>query len=265
MSIEMTSHTIIRQMEPALKGRVQALTEAGHQPHLAVILVGHDPQSELYVSSIKRRQAEALGIDYTIHRFDEQTEEATVLQTIEQLNREVAVSGIIIQLPLPAHLDTDKLINAVDRHKDVDGLTQHSPFTPPTVSAILELLAAYDIPLVNKNIVVVGQGRLVGKPLLAAFRAMGLPATACDDSIGEALGQCTLQADILVSATGEENLITPAMVKEGAVVIDVDHDVVYDQVEEKVGFITPQKGGVGPLTVMFLLMNVVEAAEGTNN
>lgn len=255
----MTSHTLVAQLTEALKSRIAELTAQGHQPGLAVILVGHDPKSELYVSSIKQRQAEDLGISFTIHRFDELVNEATILETIERLNSELMVSGIIIQLPLPEQLDTNHLLNAIAEEKDVDGLRSGSPFLPPTVEAIMKLLEAYDIPLADKKIVIVGKGRLVGGPLYNELKALKLNVTACDQSIDD-LSTCTLGADILISATGVPRLIKPAMIQDGAVIIDVDTDVMYDDIIDKVSYITPQKGGVGPLTVSILLSHVVEAA-----
>lgn len=260
MAIEMTSHTIISKLNEQLRATVNTLHQQGQQPHLAVVLVGHDPQSELYVSSIKKREAEDLGIGFSIHRLDSNASEERIIETIEQLNHEGSVTGIIVQLPLPQDIDTDRVLNSVSLAKDVDGLRTGSRFIPPTVSAILELLSAYDIDLSNKRIVVVGQGRLVGGPLLKELRRYKLDVTVCDESTTD-LAACTINADILISATGEHHLIKPSMVKYGAVVIDVDHEVAYDEVIDKVGYITPQRGGVGPLTVTFLLSNVIEAAQ----
>lgn len=260
MAIEMTSHTIVQKLYDELRPRIEALTEAGHQPALAVILIGHDPMSELYVSSIKQKQAENLGIDFTVHRFDENVAEEKIIGAIQQFNSQPAVSGLIIQLPLPEAVNTEEVLTAVALEKDVDGLRAGSQFVPPTVNAILELLEAYDIQLKDKKIVIVGRGRLVGSPLEKALKELKLDITVCDQTI-EDLAGCTLNADILISATGESGLIKPPMVKDGAVVIDVDNDVVYDQIASKASAITPQKGGVGPLTVAFLLSNVVEAAE----
>lgn len=260
MPIEMTSHTITEKLYHQLGQRVAELQEQGVQPALAVVLVGHDPKSELYVSSIKQRRAQELGIDFTIHRLDANASEDSIIETIERLNQEAQVTGIIVQLPLPDAIDTDRVLAAVAAEKDVDGLRPGSQFMPPTVSAILGLLEAYDIVLTDKKISIIGQGRLVGAPLLREMKQLKLDVNACDESV-EDLSTCTLDADIVISATGEPNLIRPSMVKEKAVVIDVDCDVLYDEVAEKVAYITPQKGGVGPLTVAYLLANVVEAAE----
>lgn len=260
MPIEMTSHTIIDKLSQALRVRVDQLITHGYRPHLAVVLVGYNPQSELYVSSIKRKQAEDLGIDFTIHRLDESATQKAVCATIDELNRQSAVTGIIVQLPLPSHLDTDGILAAVDRAKDVDGLAPNSPFMPPTVQAIMTLFEAYDIKLKEKRIVLIGLGRLVGAPLMKELKRLRLDVTACDESVTD-LASCTLGADILISATGQHHLIQPSMIKEGAVIIDVDKEVDYEAVLSKAGYITPQKGGVGPLTVTYLLKNVVEAAE----
>lgn len=258
MPIEMTSHTIVHKLYDQLHRKVEQLVQRGKVPQLAVVLVGHDPKSELYVSSIKQKRAHELGIDFTIHRLDATASEDKVIETIERLNQETAVTGIIVQLPLPQSINVDRVLNSVAPTKDVDGLHKQSRFTPPTVCAILHLLEAYDIELAGKQISIVGKGRLVGGPLLAELKRLKLNVTACDETITD-LSTCTLGADILISATGQPHLIQPSLVKSGAVVIDVDCDVNYEAVAEKVRYITPQKGGVGPLTVACLLANIVEA------
>ncbi len=257
--ILLTSHTIVEQLYRNLKTRIDRLIASGHQPKLAVVLVGDDPNSITYVA-IKQRQAEALGLGFVLHHLAAGVDETAVLAVIEQLNQEPAVSGIIVQLPLPEQLETETILKAVEPEKDVDGLNRKSQFKPPTVQAILELFSAYDIDLTDKQIVLVGKGRLVGGPLLTQLEKLGYRPTVCDESTDD-LAACTLQADILISATGQPHLITPTMVKDQAIIIDVDHEVVFDEVLPKVKAITPQKGAVGPLTVAILLSHVVEAAE----
>jgi methylenetetrahydrofolate dehydrogenase (NADP+)/methenyltetrahydrofolate cyclohydrolase len=257
--IEMTSHTITEKLYADLKKKVEAILATGMQPSLAVVLVGHDPKSELYVSSIKQKRAEELGIEFTIHRLDQSVSQEAILETIEKLNAESSVSGIIVQLPLPEHLDTNAILNTIDSKKDVDGLRSGSPYLPPTVAAITQLFESYDIPLADKKITIVGKGRLVGAPLFDELKKLHLNVEACDEWTDDLVGK-TVSADILISATGDPGLIKPEMVKDGAVVIDVDEDVHYETVAPKTSYITPQRGGVGPLTVAFLLSNVVEAA-----
>lgn len=255
----MTSHTIVSKLYANLTTRVAELTQQGKQPHLAIVLVGDDPNSIIYVNT-KRKRAEELGIDFALHRLDASASEEKVLELIDSLNDTESVNGIIVQLPLPDGLNTDKVINQVALKKDVDGLRNGSQYTPPTVRAIMELLSAYDVVVKDKKIVIVGNGRLVGAPLSKALLDLNLDVTICDQSTGD-LRSCTLNADILVSATGQNHIITPAMVNEGVTIIDVDCDVDYEAVLNKVKAITPQKGGVGPLTVAFLLSNVVDAAQ----
>lgn len=259
MPIIMTSQTIVAKLYELLSEEIASLEDANITPTLAVVLVGEDPNSVTYVN-IKGKQAGELGIEFSLHRLDDTASQESIIEAIEKLNAEPSVSGIIVQLPLPDQIDTDKVLQTVVKEKDVDGLRPDSDFTPPTVSAITELLQSYDISLEEKTIVVVGKGRLVGGPLIKRFKERNLDVTVCDESTGD-LAACTINADILVSGTGEEHLIKPSMIKEGAVVIDVDKDVLYDEVQGKVGYITPQKGGVGPLTVAFLLSNVVDAAK----
>ncbi len=259
MPIIMTSQTIVAKLYELLAEEIEQLKQQEAVPSLAVVLVGEDPNSVTYVS-IKGRQAESLGMGFSLHRLDESASEATVIEAIERLNEEPDVTGIIVQLPLPSHIDTDHVLQAVAKEKDVDGLRPDSEFTPPTVSAIMELFHGYDIELKEKKIVVVGKGRLVGGPIIKRLKEHNLDVTVCDESTGD-LGACTINADILISGTGQEHLIKPSMIKPGAVVVDVDKEVVFDEVLDKVGYITPQKGGVGPLTVAFLLSNVVDAAK----
>lgn len=261
--IEMTSHTIIENINQELKTRIDELQKKDCHPGLAVVLVGHNPKSELYVSAIKQRQAEQLGIDFTIHRLDEGAGEDKIIETIQELNRQPTVSGIIVQLPLPEAIDLDQVLNSVKPEKDVDGLGQNSPFLAPTVGAITRLLEEYDIKVTDQKIVIVGKGRLVGQPLYDELKKLRLDVEVCAQST-ENLANLTSKADILISATGQPNLINSSMVKDGAVVIDVDYDVDYELVAPKTSYITPQKGGVGPLTVTYLLTNVVEAAESQN-
>ncbi len=259
MPIIMTSQTIVAKLYELLTEEIASLKADDITPTLAVVLVGEDPNSVTYVN-IKGKQASELGIEFSLHKLDATVSQESIIEAIEQLNAEPSVSGIIVQLPLPDQIDTDKVLQAVLKEKDVDGLRTDSDFTPPTVSAITEILHSYDIDLEEKKIVIVGKGRLVGGPLIKRLKERNLDVTVCDESTGD-LGACTINADILVSGTGQEHLIQPSMIKDGAVVIDVDKDVLYEQVLEKVGYITPQKGGVGPLTVAFLLSNVVDAAK----
>jgi methylenetetrahydrofolate dehydrogenase (NADP+)/methenyltetrahydrofolate cyclohydrolase len=254
---EMTSKTIVAKMQQELRERIAELKE---QPSLAVVLVGNDRNSLLYVTSIKKRHAEDLSILYRIEHMPEESTTEEVLEILEFLNNDPTVTGIIVQLPLPKHIDTDTVLDAVAAQKDVDGLRNGSEFTAPIVDAIMMLLHEYAIALSGQQIVVVGNGKLVGAPLSTYLRNEGYAVNTCDNDTKD-LKSCTLEADILISATGKRHLITPEMVKEGAVVIDVDCDVEYDAVKEKASYITPQRGAVGPLTVLFLLNNVVLAAE----
>lgn len=255
----MTSQKIVDAIYARLTSDIYNLSQLLIKPTLAVILVGDDSSSVTFVS-IKQKQAEELGVGFKLHHLAPDSEEATVFNIIEELNNDPKVTGIIIQLPLPNHLNTDRTLQAVAREKDVDGLRADSPYTPPTVQAVLTLLREYNINLFGKKIVVVGKGRLVGGPLLAEFQKQRLHIAACDESTAD-LQACTVGADILISATGQERLIKPGMIKDGAVVIDVEREVDYEQVLDKVSYITPQKGGIGPLTVAFLLSNVVKAAK----
>lgn len=262
MSTIMTSDTLVAKLYADLQRVVNDLLRNGVKPKLAIVLVGNDSNSEIYVS-VKQKRAEELGIGFELHHLAELVTEEEVIQTVAGLNANPAISGIIVQLPLPKHINTDNVLGAIVIEKDVDGLRSDSSFMPTTVKAIFTLLEEYDIELDNKNIVVVGKGRLVGGPLIEELAKRGLSVKICDRSTSD-LKACTIEADILISATGQEHLIQPNMIKQGAVVIDVERDVTYDEVITKVSHITPHKGGIGPLTVALLLTNVVKAAQDQN-
>lgn len=256
--------------------KVEDLILKGIRVKLAVILVGDNPASELYVK-LKKKKAEEIGIKAEIIRLDLNIEEKEVIETIEKLNHDKLTHGIIVQLPLPKKMNTEKVLSVIDPVKDIDGLHPENlgkllldnPYViPPTAGAILEILKEYDIDITGKHVVMVGYGKLVGKPLAAMISLSNKNATltVCNNAT-EDLGYYTNQADILISATGVGGLITREMVKEGAIVIDagtskvdgkIIGDIEYEDVKKVAGYITPSKGGVGPVTVAKLLQNLVK-------
>lgn len=261
-----------------VKGRVAE--EAGklsRRPGLAVILVGEDPASRIYVTHKETDCAECgfLSVEY---KLPAETTEEELLERIQLLNEDTAVDGILVQLPLPSHLDEKTVLHAISPEKDVDAfhpynvgkLVQGDPaFLPCTPAGVMEMLREYKIPIQGKRCVVVGRSNIVGKPMAQLLLGQDGTVTVCHSRTKQ-LAEFTRQADILVAAVGRPGLITGDMVKEGAVVIDVAMnrgmdgklcgDVVFDQVEEKASYITPVPGGVGPMTRAMLMNNILTAA-----
>lgn len=234
-------------------------------PKLAIIRTNPDPVVDSYMR-LKQSYGEDILIQVEVHTIDQ----SEALQRISELNKDDLVHGIIVQIPLPDSSQTDEILAAVDAAKDVDGLAPDSQFDPATPISINWLLAGYNIELQGKNILIVGQGRLVGKPLADMWLKSGLSVTTADRKTAN-LSQFTKDADVLVCATGVPGLITADMVKPDAVIVDAGvatdtnglvGDVAAD-VRDLTGItITPEKGGVGPLTVCALFENVIQAARG---
>jgi len=236
-----------------------------NRPNLAAILVGEDPASLLYTKA-KEKKAKELGIGFKFYHFSGITSENEVLKLVEELGKNNRINGIIIQLPLPESFDTEKILQSVSSNKDIDGFFSEN-FTPPTVLAIMEILKYYHLELIGRKVVIVGYGRLVGKPLAKLLEKQGIKPFICtsnSDIVSE-----TKDADVIISATGIPNLIKPEMVAEKAIVIDAgtaeskgkitgDLD---SAVYEKASFYTPTPGGVGPVTVACLMRNLVEATK----
>ena len=250
----------------------------GHRPGLAVVLVGENPASLVYVRN-KMRTCTEVGIENIEVRFAADTSEATVLAKIEELNQDERVDGILVQLPLPDHINPTRIIEAIDANKDVDGfhelnagrlMTGVTGFRPCTPYGVMKMLEAIDCDLTGKNAVVVGRSNIVGKPLALMLLEKNATVTITH-SRTENLAAVTRQADILIAAVGRAKMITADMVKPGAVVIDVGMnrdeagklcgDVDTESVKAVAGWITPVPGGVGPMTIAMLMTNTVEAVE----
>lgn len=265
-----------RNLETSLKERVLRLTQKyGRAPKLVVVLVGDNPASLSYVKS-KEKASQRVGIDGQTLRFEKTIKQEELLRVIHDLNNDDKVDGFIVQLPLPKHIDEDAILNEVDPDKDVDGLNllnagrlmnRQKGFTPATPKGVMMLLEHYNVPIKGKHAVVVGRSNIVGSPMSKLLLNSDATVTICHRHTKD-LKHHTLQADILVVATGIVNLITKDMVKEGAVVVDVGinrvdgkivGDVDFENVKEKASFITPVPGGVGPMTISALIHNVVEA------
>jgi methylenetetrahydrofolate dehydrogenase (NADP+)/methenyltetrahydrofolate cyclohydrolase len=266
-----------------LAARVDQLVKDGKRPpHLAAVLVGNDGASLTYVGS-KVRSCEKIGYESTLIQLPEETTEAELLQQIDRLNANAAIDGFIVQLPLPKHIDEEKVLMAIDPHKDVDGFhptnfgkmaLDMESFIPATPYGIMELLRRYDIDICGKHAVVIGRSNIVGRPmsiLLSRKSSPGNATVTLTHSRTKNLAAITKEADIVVSALGVPNFLKEDMVKEGAIIIDVgitrvsdsSHpkgyiitgDVDYEHVKDKASFITPVPGGVGPMTIAMLLQN----------
>lgn len=255
-------------------------------PHLVAVIVGHDGGSEAYVAN-KEKNCQAVGFKSTNLRFEDTITEQELLDVIDSLNKDEEVDGIIIQLPLPRHIDSQKVTEALDYRKDVDGFHPINvgrmaiglpAFRPATPSAVIELLRRYDIPTKGKHAVVLGRSNIVGKPVATMLMQKALPGdctvTVCHSSTPDIKEKC-LQADIIVAALGVPGFVKEDMVKEGAVVLDVGTtrvpdptrksgsrlcgDVDFENVSPKCEWITPVPGGVGPMTNCILMKNTLAA------
>lgn len=268
--------------------KVAGLKARGVSPCLAVVLVGQDPASVSYVTGKRKALAEAGMTDRSVD-LPEDTSEETLLRTIADLNADPAVHGILVQLPLPRHIDEDKVIMAIAPEKDVDGfhpvnvgnlVIGKKAFLPCTPHGIVVLLERMGIPLNGAHVVVIGRSNIVGKPvsLLLLRREHNATVTVCHTGTKN-IRELTVQADVLIAAVGRANTVTADMVKPGAAVIDVGvnrvpdatkksgfrlcGDVDFERVKEVAGYITPVPGGVGPMTIAMLMHNTLEAAERT--
>ncbi|TXI24115.1 MAG: bifunctional methylenetetrahydrofolate dehydrogenase/methenyltetrahydrofolate cyclohydrolase FolD [Nitrosomonas sp.] len=269
---------IANKVRDALKQRTEKLAQLGLQPGLAVILVGDNPASGIYVRN-KAKACKEAGIHSEIYQFPGDTSQMTVLEHIHTLNHDPKIHGILIQLPLPAHFDTQKIIESIAIEKDVDGFhpcnvgalaTGNARFYPCTPYGVMTLLKEFNLTIEGQHAVVVGRSNIVGKPMAYMLLEKGATVTICTSKT-QNLSQFTQSANILVVATGKPQMITAAMVRPGSVIIDVGinrlgdgrlcGDVDFASVKEKVGYITPVPGGVGPMTITMLLSNTIEAAE----
>ncbi|NSX12717.1 bifunctional methylenetetrahydrofolate dehydrogenase/methenyltetrahydrofolate cyclohydrolase FolD [Cupriavidus taiwanensis] len=271
-------NALAKQIRSEAAQRAARLTERGHQPGLAVVLVGEDPASQVYVRN-KVKACEDNGFHSSLDRYPAVLSEADLLARIDQLNRDPRIHGILVQLPLPRHIDSHKVLEAIAPEKDVDGfhvanagalMTGAPLFRPCTPYGCMKMLESIQFPLRGARAVVVGASNIVGKPMAMLLLQAGATVTICNSKTRD-IGAHTRDADVVVAAVGKRNLITADMVKPGAVVIDVgmnrdDHgklcgDVDFAGVREVAGYITPVPGGVGPMTITMLLINTLEAAE----
>ncbi len=278
MSIIINGNSVAQEIRNEIKNKVLALkNQRGIIPGLAVILVGEDPASKIYVRR-KTEDCEEVGFFSREFKLPENTEEHRLLSIIDELNGDDKIHGILVQLPLPKHFNTNAVIDAIDPRKDVDGFHPYNmgrlftgdPFHQAcTPFGIIELMNRYDIEIEGKNAVIVGRSNIVGKPLTMMLITRHATVTVCHTRTKN-LSEVTRRADILVAAAGRIEMIKGDMVREGAVVIDVGinrredgklvGDVAFSEVVDKASYITPVPGGVGPMTRAMLLSNTYDAA-----
>ncbi|KTT14685.1 bifunctional methylenetetrahydrofolate dehydrogenase/methenyltetrahydrofolate cyclohydrolase FolD [Pseudacidovorax intermedius] len=271
-------NAVARTIRAEVAERTAALKARGVTPGLAVILVGEDPASQVYVGK-KVEACQQAGMHSVLERYEATMTEADLLERVRALNADPAIHGILVQLPLPKHIDADKVIETIAAEKDVDGfhvasagalMTGLPGFWSCTPYGCIKLLESTGVPIKGKHAVVIGRSNNVGKPMALMLLAKNATVTVCHSATAD-LAHHVRQADIVVAAVGRRNTVTADMVKPGAIVIDVGMnrndegklcgDVDFATVKEVAGWITPVPGGVGPMTVTMLLVNTVESAE----
>jgi methylenetetrahydrofolate dehydrogenase (NADP+) / methenyltetrahydrofolate cyclohydrolase len=273
-------NALSQHMRAQVAERVQHLQTRGVKPGLAVILVGDNPASQVYVRN-KVKACEQAGIHSVLEKYPSQMSQAELLERVEALNQDKNIHGILVQLPLPAHIDAQKVIEAIAPDKDVDGfhvasagalMTGLPGYWPCTPHGCMKMLEHIGYALRGKHAVVIGRSNIVGKPMAMMLLAQNATVTICHSATPD-LKNHTLQADVIVAAVGKRNLLTADMVKPGAIVLDVGMnrdddgklcgDVDFEAVRQVAGFITPVPGGVGPMTITMLLVNTLASAELT--
>jgi len=271
-------NALSKKLRAGVARRSAALRARGITPGLAVILVGDNPASQVYVRN-KVKACEDNGLYSVLDKHPATLSEADLLARVDALNNDPAIHGILVQLPLPAHIDAQKVIEAIAPAKDVDGfhvasagalMVGQSGFWPCTPYGCMKMLESIDCDLHGKHAVVIGRSNIVGKPMALMLLQKNATVTICHSATQD-LKAVTLQADVIVAAVGKRNVLTADMVKPGAVVIDVGMnrneegklcgDVDFEGVSQVAGYITPVPGGVGPMTITMLLVNTLEAAE----
>ena len=271
-------NALSRQLRADVSARVTALKAKGITPGLAVILVGDNPASQVYVRN-KVKACEDTGMHSVLERWPANMSEAELLARVDALNGDSSIHGILVQLPLPAHIDAQKVIEAISPAKDVDGfhiasagalMTGLPGFWPCTPYGCMKMLESIGYELKGKHAVVIGRSNIVGKPMALMLLQQNATVTICHSGT-QNLKSMTLQADVIVAAVGKRNVLTADMVKPGAVVLDVGMnrndegklcgDVDFEGVKEVAAWLTPVPGGVGPMTITMLMVNTLESAE----
>ena len=282
MAVIIDGKQLAKKIRGELKKECDKLKEKAIQPKLAVIMVGDNPASKVYVKN-KSKACDEIGINYEEYLLNENVTQEELIETIKKLNEDESVNGILLQSPIPNHLDINQAFKAISYKKDVDGFTPSSvgkltigedTFISCTPYGVVKMFEEYNIDLTGKNLVILGRSNIVGKPLLQCCLNKNATVTICHSKTID-LKDYTKRADILISAIGKAKFVTKDMVKDGAVVIDVGinrdengkivGDVDFENVEPIASYITPVPGGVGPMTIAMLMNNVIKATKEQNN
>lgn len=278
MAIIIDGKALAKKIRKDLKIECEELKEKGMIPKLAVIMVGNNPASKVYVRN-KSKACHEVGIEYKEYLLGEETTQEELLNLIKQLNEDKEINGILLQSPVPTNLDINEAFKTITYAKDVDGFTPSSvgklcigedTFISCTPYGVMKMFEEYNIDLTGKDVVILGRSNIVGKPLMQCCLQKNATVTICHSKTKK-LEEHTKRADIIIAAIGQAKFLTADMVKEGAVIIDVGinrgedgkltGDVDFEKVEKKASYITPVPGGVGPMTITMLMNNVIKAAK----
>lgn len=278
MAIIIDGKELAKKIRSELKNEVVELKNKGINPKLAVIMVGDDKASKVYVKN-KSKACEECGIDYEEFLMDKDIDMEELLETIDKLNKRDDIHGILLQSPIPLNLDINQAFNKINHKKDVDGFNPinvgklsigEDCFVSCTPAGVIKMLEEYNIEIEGKNVVIIGRSNIVGKPLIQCILRKNGTVTMCH-SRTKNIKQITKNADILIAALGKPKFVTQDMIKDGAVIIDVGinrtedgklvGDVDFENVKNNASYITPVPGGVGPMTIAMLMTNVVKAAK----
>ena len=268
---------LAKEIREDLKIKCDELKEIGIKPKLSVVMVGNDKASQVYVRN-KSKVCDEIGIEFEEYLLDENIEQKVLIELIERLNKDNNVHGILLQSPIPAHLDINEAFRTIAPEKDVDGFNpvnvgklclNQDTFVSCTPYGIMKMFETYNIDLTGKNVTIIGRSNIVGKPLIQCCLNKNATVTVCHSKTKD-LKQHTQNADIVIAAIGKSKFVTSDMIKQGAVVIDVGinrsddgtltGDVDYENVYNKASYITPVPGGVGPMTIAMLMNNVIKAS-----
>lgn len=272
---------LAKKIRENLKKDVDELRKEGIIPKFAVILVGEDPASKIYVRN-KNKACVEIGIEYEEHVLKQDTTMEELLRLIDKLNKDKSINGILLQSPLPQHLDINEALKQIDYKKDVDGFNPvnvgklslgQDCFVSCTPYGIIKMLEEYKIPIEGKNAVIIGRSNIVGKPLIQCLLSKNVTVTVCHSKT-QNIEEITKNSDIIIAAMGKPKFLKGNMVKQGATVIDVGinrmengkivGDVDFEEVSKKTSYITPVPGGVGPMTIAMLMNNIVKATKEQN-
>ena len=281
MAIIIDGKELAKKIRANLKIECEELKKKNINSKLAVIMVGEDPASKVYVRN-KSKACEDVGIEYEEYLLDVNTTQKELIELIEKLNNDKTINGILLQSPIPSNLDINEAFRTISPQKDVDGFNpinvgklvlNQDTFVSCTPYGIMKMFEEYDIDLTGKNVVILGRSNIVGKPLIHCCLNKNATVTSCHSKT-QNIAQKAKEADVLISAIGKSNFVTADMVKDGAVVIDVGinrldngkitGDVDFESVKEKASYITPVPGGVGPMTIAMLMNNVIKATRRQN-